>query len=189
MRPGVAFLFSVISGAISIFGGIPSRAIASERSLTDAQIAGQHVIFPFNGSTPPSWLVHRIRRGEAAGVLLFAGNGTSAVTVGICDTGIDADVIVQLAAGVGGHVAEPLYLGVRLRGVGSALGRTLTGIDVTGAAASEAVVFSAEPWVRLRFDPVQVTLRASVSFNGADGVGGDRAPPFGVFVGVGGEAD
>ncbi|MCB0871929.1 MAG: beta-N-acetylhexosaminidase [Thermoleophilia bacterium] len=81
MRPGVAFLFSVISGAISIFGGIPSRAIASERSLTDAQIAGQHVIFPFNGSTPPSWLVHRIRRGEAAGVLLFAGNGTSAVTV------------------------------------------------------------------------------------------------------------
>ncbi|MCA9608967.1 MAG: hypothetical protein KC619_25375 [Myxococcales bacterium] len=130
------------------------------------------------------------RLSALLGELLVEGDlGVGVMVPVLGDTGIDADVIVQLAAGVGGHVAEPLYLGVRLRGVGSALGRTLTGIDVTGAAASEAVVFSAEPWVRLRFDPVQVTLRASVSFNGADGVGGDRAPPFGVFVGVGGEAD
>jgi len=39
------------------------------------------VVFPFPGTTVPSWLRDRIRRGEAGGVLLFAGNGTDAATV------------------------------------------------------------------------------------------------------------
>lgn len=131
-----------------------------------------------------------VRVAGLFGDLLVEGElGVGVMVPVLGDRGIDADVIVQLAAGVGGRVAEPLHLGVRLRGVGSALGVTLTGADAMGAPASEAVVFSAEPWVRLRVDPVQVTLRADVSFNGADGVGGDRAPPFGVFLGVGGEVE
>jgi beta-N-acetylhexosaminidase len=47
--------------------------------LTDAQLAGQHVIFPFSGRTPPPALLARIRRGEAAGVIFLGANlGTPA---------------------------------------------------------------------------------------------------------------
>ena len=47
--------------------------------LTARQLAGQHVIFPFAGRTPPLALLTRIRRGEAAGVLFLGGNlGTPA---------------------------------------------------------------------------------------------------------------
>ena len=47
--------------------------------LTDAQLAGQHVIFPFAGRTPPPALLARIRRGEAAGVIFLGANlGTPA---------------------------------------------------------------------------------------------------------------
>lgn len=54
----------------------PARAVGK---LTDRQLAGQHVVFPFAGKTPPPALVARIRRGEAAGVLFLGGNlGTPA---------------------------------------------------------------------------------------------------------------
>ena len=47
--------------------------------LTAAQLAGQHVIFPFAGRTPPPALLARIRRGEAAGVIFLGANlGTPA---------------------------------------------------------------------------------------------------------------
>jgi beta-N-acetylhexosaminidase len=47
--------------------------------LTDAQLAGQHVVFPFAGRTPPRALLARIRRGEAAGVIFLGANlGTPA---------------------------------------------------------------------------------------------------------------
>jgi beta-N-acetylhexosaminidase len=47
--------------------------------LTDAQLAGQHVVFPFAGRTPPPALLARIRRGEAAGVIFLGANlGTPA---------------------------------------------------------------------------------------------------------------
>ncbi|MFN8123653.1 MAG: glycoside hydrolase family 3 N-terminal domain-containing protein [Thermoleophilia bacterium] len=46
-----------------------------------AQLAGQRVVYPFAGTTVPSWLRDRIRRGEAGAVLLFAGNGTDAAAV------------------------------------------------------------------------------------------------------------
>jgi beta-N-acetylhexosaminidase len=42
--------------------------------LTPAQLAGQHVVFPFAGHTPPAALLRRIRRGEAAGVVLLGAN-------------------------------------------------------------------------------------------------------------------
>ena len=42
--------------------------------LTPAQLAGQHVVFSFQGTSPPPALVQRIARGEAAGVVLFGRN-------------------------------------------------------------------------------------------------------------------
>jgi beta-N-acetylhexosaminidase len=47
--------------------------------LTPEQVAGQHVVFPFAGHTPPRALLRRIRRGEAAGVIFLGANlGTAA---------------------------------------------------------------------------------------------------------------
>jgi beta-N-acetylhexosaminidase len=56
-----------------------SPAARPQPALTDAQLAGQHVVFPFAGRTPPRALLARIRRGEAAGVLFLGANlGTPA---------------------------------------------------------------------------------------------------------------
>ncbi|HEY7620576.1 MAG TPA: glycoside hydrolase family 3 N-terminal domain-containing protein [Solirubrobacteraceae bacterium] len=60
-----------------------SRAAAAPAgrpaALTPAQLAGQHVVFPFAGRTPPRALLARIRRGEAAGVIFLGANiGTPA---------------------------------------------------------------------------------------------------------------
>src|SRR5579875_585303 len=46
-------------------------------SLTTSELAGQRVIYSYSGLTPPSSLVARIRAGEAAGVIFFAGNISS----------------------------------------------------------------------------------------------------------------
>ena len=43
-------------------------------ALTPAQLAGQHVIYPFTGRVPPRALLERIRRGEAAGVIFLGAN-------------------------------------------------------------------------------------------------------------------
>jgi beta-N-acetylhexosaminidase len=53
-----------------------SPAAALHR-LTDAQLAGQRVIYSYPGLTPPRALIRAIRRGEAAGVIFFAGNISS----------------------------------------------------------------------------------------------------------------
>jgi beta-N-acetylhexosaminidase len=58
-----------------------SKAPAAGRApaLTAAQLAGQHVVFPFAGRVPPPALLARIRRGEAAGVIFLGANlGTAA---------------------------------------------------------------------------------------------------------------
>jgi beta-N-acetylhexosaminidase len=47
--------------------GLASRLDAS-------QLAGQRVIYSYRGLTPPPALLRLIRRGEAAGVIFFAGN-------------------------------------------------------------------------------------------------------------------
>ena len=52
------------------------QALAIQR-LTDAQLAGQRVIYSYPGLTPPRALLRTIRRGEAAGVIFFAGNISS----------------------------------------------------------------------------------------------------------------
>jgi beta-N-acetylhexosaminidase len=54
-------------------------ATGRSRALTPAQLAGQHVVFPFAGRVPPRALLQRIRRGEAAGVVFLGANlGTAA---------------------------------------------------------------------------------------------------------------
>ncbi len=42
--------------------------------LDTSQLAGQRVIYSYQGLTPPPALLRLIRRGEAAGVIFFAGN-------------------------------------------------------------------------------------------------------------------
>ena len=49
-------------------------ALAAPPGLTPAQLAGQRVVFAYEGPTPPRALVRRVERGEAAGVVLFARN-------------------------------------------------------------------------------------------------------------------
>jgi beta-N-acetylhexosaminidase len=42
--------------------------------LTPAQLIGQRMVFAYDGTRPPAALERRIRRGQAAGVILFARN-------------------------------------------------------------------------------------------------------------------
>jgi beta-N-acetylhexosaminidase len=42
--------------------------------LSPAQLAGQRVIYSYQGLTPPAGLLNLIRHGEAAGVIFFGGN-------------------------------------------------------------------------------------------------------------------
>jgi hypothetical protein len=90
------------------------------------------------------------------------------------DSNRDVEVVAEGAVGVGVEVADPLSLGARVR---------LTGMS--GDAFMATPVTSAEPWVRLRFDPVQVTLRGTINLHGRDGLVGSRGPGFGVFLGAG----
>jgi beta-N-acetylhexosaminidase len=45
--------------------------------LSDAQLAGQRVIYSYSGLTPPASLLTKIRLGQAAGVIFFSGNVSS----------------------------------------------------------------------------------------------------------------
>jgi beta-N-acetylhexosaminidase len=55
-----------------------ARASAAAPALTLRQAVGQHMIFAYDGLTPPPALRRRIARGEAAGVIIFARNLRSA---------------------------------------------------------------------------------------------------------------
>jgi beta-N-acetylhexosaminidase len=57
-------------------GRKPSPATLTD-SLSPAQLAGQRVIYSYNGLTPPQQLLTLISRGEVAGVIFFSGNITS----------------------------------------------------------------------------------------------------------------
>ncbi|HEX2102535.1 MAG TPA: hypothetical protein VHF51_02720, partial [Solirubrobacteraceae bacterium] len=51
-----------------------SDARAAAQAMTSAQLAGAHVVFPFAGTRPRAALLARLRRGEAAGVILLGRN-------------------------------------------------------------------------------------------------------------------
>ena len=88
MRRAAALAAAVVAlaGCGGEKGDRASRTVASSRppaagtkALTPEQLAGQHVVFPFAGLTPPRALLARIRRGEAAGVIFLGSNlGTPA---------------------------------------------------------------------------------------------------------------
>jgi beta-N-acetylhexosaminidase len=54
---------------------------ASLPALSPAQLAGQRVIYSYQGLTPPARLLDLIRHGEAAGVIFFGGNIASTAQV------------------------------------------------------------------------------------------------------------
>jgi beta-N-acetylhexosaminidase len=56
-----------------------ATAAAAPPRLSAARLAGAHAVFPFDGVRPPKALLRRLRRGEAAGVILLGRNiGTAA---------------------------------------------------------------------------------------------------------------
>ncbi|MDX6723460.1 MAG: beta-N-acetylhexosaminidase [Solirubrobacteraceae bacterium] len=56
-----------------------TTAVAQRQPISAARLAGEHVIFPFEGRRAPAGLLARLRRGEAAGVILLGRNvGTAA---------------------------------------------------------------------------------------------------------------
>ncbi len=67
------------SATISVASARPAGTAAAAAAaviprLTARQLAGQRVIYSYGGLTPPAALLTRIRHGEAAGVIFFAGN-------------------------------------------------------------------------------------------------------------------
>ncbi len=55
----------------------PAGVSSVIQRLSNAQLAGQRVIYSYPGLTPPPALLRAIRRGQAAGVIFFAGNISS----------------------------------------------------------------------------------------------------------------
>ncbi len=73
---GVAVLVLVLAvGADGAGSGYNPSPISSK--LSPLQLAGQRVIYSYKGLTPPASLLQAIRRGQAAGVVFFAGNISS----------------------------------------------------------------------------------------------------------------
>jgi beta-N-acetylhexosaminidase len=75
---GLAIAAGTVAVPASPDGGSRGRAAAHDAlaaaQLTPAQLAGRRIVFGFHGTRPPRDLLRRIRRGEAAGVILFARN-------------------------------------------------------------------------------------------------------------------
>ena len=55
----------------------PAGVSSVIQRLSNTQLAGQRVIYSYPGRTPPPALLRAIRRGQAAGVIFFAGNISS----------------------------------------------------------------------------------------------------------------
>lgn len=90
------------------------------------------------------------------------------------DRSAQTDSIVEVGVGLGWNALGPLAVGMRLGGVSAPTGATLPSFTL-----------SAEPWARLRFDPLQITARGLVLLTGQDGVGQSGGPSFGVLLGAG----
>lgn len=54
-----------------------TRVSSVIQRLSNTQLAGQRVIYSYPGLNPPTALLRAIHRGEAAGVIFFAGNISS----------------------------------------------------------------------------------------------------------------
>jgi beta-N-acetylhexosaminidase len=84
--------------------GAGTRSLAIQR-LSDAQLAGQRVIYSYPGLTPPRALLRAVRRGEVAGVIFFTGNIASPAQLAAV-----ARQLQQADASRRNPVREPLLL-------------------------------------------------------------------------------
>jgi beta-N-acetylhexosaminidase len=73
----LAVLALITTGVIVIAGATADSSPKQVASLSLRQLAGQKIIYGFDGHTPPSALARRIRAGEGAGVILFSRNVAS----------------------------------------------------------------------------------------------------------------
>jgi beta-N-acetylhexosaminidase len=74
-----ALAAAVLSGCGG--GSAHAPVPASLPALSSAQLAGQRVIYSYQGLTPPAGLLDLIRHGEAAGVIFFGGNIASTAQI------------------------------------------------------------------------------------------------------------
>jgi beta-N-acetylhexosaminidase len=79
----VVAIIAVVVPGLSSSKPDPAPAPDPTAGLSVAQLTGQRVIASFRaaGARPPRVLLRRIRRGELAGVVLFAQNGTTAAAL------------------------------------------------------------------------------------------------------------
>ncbi len=81
-RPAAAGRASVSLTAAGAVASLPAgsaapgarQPVVALPALTDRQLAGQRIIYSYTGLRPPARLLRRIRHGQAAGVIFFAGN-------------------------------------------------------------------------------------------------------------------
>ena len=108
--------------------------------LNDLQLAGQHIVYSFAGTTPPPGLLQQIRHGEVAGVILFALQRDPQHSGNIVDRQQAARLIAQLQAarraGPPGLRELPLLIMVDQEGGG--VRRIARGAGALSRAAREA---------------------------------------------------
>lgn len=141
----------VAAGAIAAGPAAPAAPPADPATLGAAQLAGQRMIFGFPGTVPPPDLVRRIRRGEAAGVILLGPNVPTRAAARALTTrlqaiprppGLDAPLLVMIDQEGGqvrrlnappGRSAAALGEGspASVRTVGRATGRALAAAGIT----------------------------------------------------------
>jgi beta-N-acetylhexosaminidase len=89
-----------VQGPAAVPTAAQDKALAAERGtiarLSPAQLAGQRVIYSYDGLTAPSWLLTDIRRGLVGGVIFFSFNISSELQIrGVIQQLIDANASAQ----------------------------------------------------------------------------------------------
>ncbi|GAB3467942.1 glycoside hydrolase family 3 N-terminal domain-containing protein [Actinophytocola sediminis] len=106
MRQGLSFrlLAGIVAlGVVAVTSGQAERDATVAELAFARQAAGQRVVYSYPGLVPPASLLASIRAGEAAGVIFFGENVSSAEQI--------AAVVEQLrAAAAQSPVREPLLL-------------------------------------------------------------------------------
>ena len=81
LRTRRAWLTVLMLGTALLLSGsataVAPPSLSALLRLSDAQLAGQRVIYSYSGRTPPALLLAQIRAGDAAGVIFFADNISS----------------------------------------------------------------------------------------------------------------
>jgi beta-N-acetylhexosaminidase len=138
-------------------------------ALTPQQMAGQRIIYSYSGLTPPASLLQRISAGQAAGVIFFGGNISSASQI--------TSVVNQLRqANAASPVKAPLLLmtdqeGGQVRRLSGAptmsekqIGQATNGIVLAGQAGTGAGQNLAGVGMNVNLAPVLDVYRTPGNF-------------------------